>query len=78
MKKALVAYFSASGVTQRLAKTVAQERICLKLNRYRSTQVRIWTGRTKKAVLLWKRTIRHPVRQSQSMWITWINTIRYL
>ena len=54
MKKALVAYFSASGVTQRLAKTVAEA-----------------AG----ADLF---EIRHPVRQSQSMWITWINTIRYL
>lgn len=56
MKKALVAYFSASGVTQRLAKTVAEAAGAdlFELNRYRSTQVRIWTGRTKKAVLLWK------------------------
>ena len=80
MKKALVAYFSASGVTQRLAKTVAEAAGAdlfeiEPVQKYTSEDLD-WTD--KKAVLLWKRTIRHPVRQSQSMWITWINTIRYL
>lgn len=56
MKKALVAYFSASGVTQRLAKTVAEAAGAdlfeiEPVQKYTSEDLD-WTD--KKAVLLWK------------------------
>ena len=52
MSKKLVAYFSASGVTAKLAKTLAllSRQICTKLYRRKSTHRQTLTGQIKKAV----------------------------
>ena len=52
MSKILVAYFSASGETARLAKTLAA--ISSKFVPRRPTPLPIWTGTTPKAAAAWR------------------------
>jgi len=55
MSKILVAYFSASGETARLAKTLASSAaISSKFVPRRPTPLPIWTGTTPKAAAAWR------------------------